>query len=226
MRGVERELGARQQADQRARQDDEQGAEERQRPQQRPDEAANRVDRAARRRGEPEPRGQRRRDQQGQGEQGDRPARHQVAGEADVASGPCSTAPGDGVEGEDQRERGAAEAVEGVACRRTRACRCRGIDGQLAVGREPDGRRPCLDQRALLAEPGRQREPEEVVERALVPGRRRRARSRRSRSAVSAELAGGALRSASTRGSPAEAVGCARAGWLSTIAASSRSASL
>ena len=52
IRGIERELGARQQADERGEQDHEQGAEERHDAQQRPDESADRLDRAARRGGE------------------------------------------------------------------------------------------------------------------------------------------------------------------------------
>ena len=75
------------------------------------------------------------------------------------------------IEREDQREGGAAEAVEGVRVKRLAGVP-RGIHRELAVSGEPDGGQAGLDQWALLPEAGGNGKPEEIIQGSFVAGGR------------------------------------------------------
>ncbi len=165
---VEGEVRARDQTDQDPKEHDE-GAEEGQRPEHGPDAPARPRSGCGRRRPgrtrRREPRGPAGRGREGQSSSraaGSPRCRYSHAGRARPVR---------------WRNRGRGSA-RGSPGRTDRRCRCRsgrgsssaGFDRKLAMGGEPDRGQSGLDQGTLLAKGGGEREPEEIIEGALVAG--------------------------------------------------------
>ena len=104
-------------------------------------------------------------DDQRQRQQGERPARDQVAAELDVRAGPVDGR-GGGVDGADG---GLDRAAEGADRPRAEVVELIVVGGKRALARRRDRDRvdAVRDQRRLLAEPGGDREPGELRERGL-----------------------------------------------------------
>ena len=166
--GREGELGARDQADQGSCRHHQEREQEGHGPQEHPSHGARRLDRAASRSRQTREPDTDRRQQQGKGEQSERPSRHQVSRQPDVRVGAVLGRLSGGVHSEHQGQGGAPHPADRVRVQGLRGV-VAGGGRQLTGGGQPHGVQSLVDQRALLSQRRGDRKAAQLRQGPLVP---------------------------------------------------------